>query len=168
MLPVRGKIMKLRFCRSKLLEAVLCVVALVTSASARTSTPNVDIFDPSVFNAAFYSSTNPDIDHSSVAAVQKHWQSYGVAEGRQAHGCFHTRQYLARYEDIKEACKGDTACALNHYIQHGISEGRVGYVEDGICRLEERRLPMLRSASASVQGLAPRALLTALFFKTKK
>lgn len=156
MLPVRGKIMKLRFCRSKLLVAALCVVALVTSASARTSTPNVDIFDPSVFNAAFYSSTNPDIDHSSVAAVQKHWQSYGVAEGRQAHGCFHTRQYLARYEDIKEACKGDTACALNHYIQHGISEGRVGYVEDGMpfgrATIADAALGICVSAGARTAG----------------
>jgi hypothetical protein len=154
-LPVRCKIMKPRFCRSKQL-AVLCVVALVAAVSARTSTSSVDIFDPSVFNAAFYSSTNPDIDHSSVAAVQEHWQSYGVAEGRQAHGCFHTRQYLARYEDVKEACKGDTACALNHYIQHGISEGRVGYVEDGVpfgrATIADAALGICVSAGARTAG----------------
>jgi hypothetical protein len=92
---------------------------------------DVDIFNPSIFNAAFYSATNPDIDHSSVSTVQRHWQNFGLAEGRQAHGCFHTRQYLARYEDIRDACKDDTRCALNHYLQHGISEGRLGYAEDG-------------------------------------
>jgi hypothetical protein len=111
----------------------LCAFTIVASAmAAPIALHSLDIFDPSVFNAAFYSATNPDIDHSSVATVQKHWQNFGLGEGRQAHGCFHTRQYLARYEDVRDACKGDAACALSHYLQHGMSEGRVGYAEDGI------------------------------------
>jgi hypothetical protein len=118
-------------CKSCLLLTTLFVWA-VAARGAPPPLRNVNIFDPSVFNAAFYSATNPDIDHSSVESVQQHWQNYGVAEGRQAHGCFHTRQYLSRYEDIREACKGDSGCALDHYLQHGISEKRVGYVEDGM------------------------------------
>jgi cytochrome P450 len=39
--------------------------------------------------------------------VQHHWQNFGVGEGRQAHGCFHTRQYLARYDDVREVMGGD-------------------------------------------------------------
>jgi hypothetical protein len=142
-------------CKSSLLLAALFVWA----AAARGAPPplrNVEIFDPSVFNAAFYSATNPDIDHSSVESVQQHWQNYGVAEGRQAHGCFHTRQYLSRYEDIRAACKGDTGCALDHYLLHGISEGRVGYVEDGMpfgrATIADAALGICVSAGARTAG----------------
>lgn len=118
-------------CKISLLLSAIFAWA-VPSLAALPPLHNTNIFDASVFNAAFYSATNPDIDHSSVASVKRHWQSFGVAEGRQAHGCFHTRQYLSRYDDVRAACKGDTGCALDHYVNHGIAEGRVGYVEDGM------------------------------------
>ena len=120
------------------------------------SVPNVDIFNASVFNAAFYSATNPDIDHSSDAVVRQHWQTFGVTEGRQAHGCFHTLQYLARYGDIRDACGKDVSCALNHYLQHGLSEGRVGYVEDGMqfgrATIADAALGICMSAGARTAG----------------
>lgn len=128
----------------------------VAALAALPPLHNTNIFDPSVFNAAFYSATNPDIDHSSVESVKRHWQSFGVAEGRQAHGCFHTRQYLSRYDDLRAACKGDNSCALDHYINHGISEGRVGYAEDGMpfgrATIADAALGICVSAGARTAG----------------
>jgi hypothetical protein len=108
------------------------LLVLPLALAAPLTIVNDDIFSPSVFNAAFYSSTQPDIDHSSALDAQNHWQNFGLAEGRQAHGCFHTLQYMARYPDVRAACNNSPACALAHYLEHGILEGRLGFVEDGV------------------------------------
>jgi hypothetical protein len=82
-------------------------------------------------SAYFYASTNPDLTNFDQNQAENHWVKHGIDEGRQASGAFHSSQYLARYADIQAACNGNHRCAVQHYIQHGYAEGRLGFAQDG-------------------------------------
>ncbi|MBI3074187.1 MAG: hypothetical protein HYY84_18930 [Deltaproteobacteria bacterium] len=84
---------------------------------------------PEVFDWRWYVENQPDLKRaqSGQAQAQRHWQSHGIREGRQAHPNFSTKAYLARYPDLQRAF-GATgyAKALYHYLNNGIKEGRKG------------------------------------------
>jgi hypothetical protein len=39
---------------------------------------------------------------------------------------FDADYYLTRYPTVRDACQGDRECAIDHWLGHGINEGRVG------------------------------------------
>ncbi|ATB39963.1 hypothetical protein CYFUS_005411 [Cystobacter fuscus] len=95
----------------------------------RTQAITGDIFASDVFNWRFYLNAHADLLQAGIVTEQgarNHWQSTGISECRRAHPLFHTRQYLEIYPDLKSAFGGDCSAALQHYLNHGRSEGRVG------------------------------------------
>ena len=94
----------------------------------------VDIFDPSVYSFYFYVNTNPDLirpPYFTFDGAKQHWQQFGIHEGRQACGSFHTQQYLERYPDLKAKFGSNYTAALEHYITVGKNEGLLGFVDGG-------------------------------------
>jgi hypothetical protein len=93
-----------------------------------------DIFCPPVFNAEWYLAHNPDLSAkmgspSSIAAqksAKDHWASTGRKEGRQASPTFFVKDYLDMYPDLQKAFGRNYEQAIQHYIDHGIAEGRRG------------------------------------------
>eukprot|EP01116_Phalansterium_solitarium_P015539 TRINITY_DN3438_c0_g1_i3.p1 TRINITY_DN3438_c0_g1~~TRINITY_DN3438_c0_g1_i3.p1 ORF type:complete len:196 (-),score=12.72 TRINITY_DN3438_c0_g1_i3:247-810(-) len=109
------------------------VIVLLLFSLSTVISQNVDIFNPQVFNYYFYVNANSlqDSGITSEAAAKAHWQVYGIPEGWQAAGNFHSRQYLDRYPDLKQAFGTNYLLAINHYLTHGLTEGRLGYLEGG-------------------------------------
>jgi hypothetical protein len=63
----------------------------------------------------------------TVDEAESHWINFGIPEGRQASGAFHSRQYLDAYPDVAGACGGHNyTCAITHYLTYGFTEGRLG------------------------------------------
>ncbi|KAL5009904.1 hypothetical protein ScPMuIL_012209 [Solemya velum] len=96
----------------------------------------VDYTSNLVFDPLFYVQTNYDLQlhHlTSPSAARTHWLDYGIDEGRQACGSFHSKQYIERYPDIKIAF-GATGYreAIGHFIRFQASEARLGYKEGGL------------------------------------
>jgi hypothetical protein len=93
-----------------------------------------DVFDARVFNWLFYVNSYGDLLQAGIhseSAARRHWQTFGIGEGRQASPTFHTRQYLDQYADLRAAFGSDYAAALDHYLTTGIGEGRQGYQVGG-------------------------------------
>jgi len=111
---------------------LLCVIILLGSSSSIVEhVSGQDIFDPRVFNWNFYLTNNADLVAAGIVdpqGAQQHWQNNGLGEGRQALSTFHTLQYLSMYPDVKNAYGTDYRSVLAHYLTHGISEGRQGWV----------------------------------------
>lgn len=92
------------------------------------------IFDGDVFNWRFYVNSYGDLLQAGIdtpAEAQAHWQSYGLRECRRAHPRFHPRLYLDLYPDLRAAFGSDCGLALQHYLDHGRAEGRVGITNGG-------------------------------------
>lgn len=53
-----------------------------------------------------------------------HWQTGGLAGGRQGHLLFHAPQYRDNYVDLAPY---DNVQLATHYLQYGIGELRKGY-----------------------------------------
>ena len=54
------------------------------------------------------------------ALMPKSWQRRRTLEGLRAAGIFDGEAYLRRYQDVA----GDGMCPLEHYLKHGLHEGR--------------------------------------------
>jgi hypothetical protein len=94
----------------------------------------VNVFDSDVFNWRFYVNSYGDLLQAGIdtpAEAQAHWQAFGLRECRRAHPRFHPRQYLDLYGDLRAAFGTDCTRALQHYLDHGRSEGRVGIANGG-------------------------------------
>jgi len=96
-----------------------------------------DLCDFHVFNWNFFLNHNKDLLRSGIRdmnAACNHFRTAGAHEGRQAHPRFHSRQYCEIYEDLRNSgfCSpGKFHLAVNHYLDHGISENREGYHKTG-------------------------------------
>lgn len=140
----------------------IMLVAATTAVGAplqNSSVAAADLADAKVFSPFFYLYNNPDVIHAgcySPDCARSHWLSNGAAEGRQASGAFHARQYLDRYADLKAAFGSDFQVALNHYLTDGIREGRLGFATDGgpygRWTIADQELGIFLSASARTAG----------------
>jgi hypothetical protein len=63
-----------------------------------------------------------------LTAYIAHWQSEGLATGRQAHLLFSAMQYDEFYPDLI-VYNHDYVALATHYLSNGISEGRNGYAQ---------------------------------------
>ena len=92
--------------------------------------------DSRVFNWRFYLNANADLSMAGYRTPEQacsHWVSSGVNEGRQAHGGFHTAQYLKRYTDLAQALGlTNFSAATWHWVTYGVNEGRKGYLDNHI------------------------------------
>lgn len=91
-----------------------------------------DIADNRIFDWRFYLNANPDLvvaGYTTPAGATAHWKQNGVYEGRQGHPGFHSKQYLDKYSDLKQAFGQNYYQAAAHYLTNGYGEGRIGYFE---------------------------------------
>ena len=89
--------------------------------------------NPLVFEPRFYLAKYVDLQcafikpgYDTYTMASKHWCSNGAREGRQGVGSFNSKQYLARYSDLRRAYGSDTKKAVDHFIRWGFKEGRKG------------------------------------------
>eukprot|EP00823_Brevimastigomonas_motovehiculus_P008153 TRINITY_DN7427_c0_g1_i1.p1 TRINITY_DN7427_c0_g1~~TRINITY_DN7427_c0_g1_i1.p1 ORF type:complete len:442 (+),score=106.78 TRINITY_DN7427_c0_g1_i1:52-1377(+) len=120
-----------------LLSFLLLSITVTATPTAITIANNndldLDFCDAHIYNYYFYSNANPDlaIKISSPEQAKIHWLTFGMKEGRQACGSFHSIQYLNRYEDLKKAFGSDYQAAIQHYLEKGIQEKRIGIDREG-------------------------------------
>ena len=95
--------------------------------------PKCQADNPLVFESRFYLAKHVDLQCAYIkpgldtyAMASNHWCRHGVREGRQGVGSFNSKQYLARYADLKRAFGSDTKKAVEHFIGWGFKEGRKG------------------------------------------
>jgi Methyltransferase domain len=74
-----------------------------------------------LFDAAWYSTTYPDVVQSGLDPVE-HYLRHGAREGRNPSTRFNTQNYLRRYPDVAKATP--PLNPLLHYVLHGKKEGR--------------------------------------------
>jgi hypothetical protein len=86
--------------------------------------------DNSVFNWKFYLDANPDLPQAGLISEgqsKNHWLNHGIAEGRRAAPGFFSRDYLARYADVRQIYGPNNYLdAIKHYVNKGKAAGRVG------------------------------------------
>ncbi|KAK3099020.1 hypothetical protein FSP39_025329 [Pinctada imbricata] len=63
----------------------------------------------------------------TVAQAKEHWLNHGIDAGLQGIGSFHSKQYIARYDDLSAAFHSSYRQAINHYLTIGRGqEKRIG------------------------------------------
>ncbi|HOX51012.1 MAG TPA: hypothetical protein PKY05_05960 [Fibrobacteria bacterium] len=106
--------------------------------------------DPRIFNSNVYLQKNPDLSPAGYTSetVINHWILFGIKEGRSASSEFDVRYYLDANPDVNnfvrsycasngyfgslfdhvydDAAACHNAIAVDHYLSHGIKEGRKG------------------------------------------
>ena len=82
--------------------------------------------DPHVFDCAAYRQRNADLAALDCTAASAHWLRAGAREGRIAHDLFHVKEYRALYPDLQAGYGADYRALIEHYVRHGLAEGRVG------------------------------------------
>lgn len=85
-----------------------------------------------IFNATYYAEHNADVVNAvgnSADALLKHFQDYGMAEGRQGCTEFNVEYYKANYTDLVKAYGTDLKSYYIHYKDFGKAEGRIGYTK---------------------------------------
>jgi hypothetical protein len=104
----------------------------VETTSAPPAYTYSQIFDSRVYNNDFYVSIYPDLQAAfgaNYAALQNHWATYGVREGRIASPIFDSGYYVNTQTDLALAANYGTECyvqAIIHFVNAGIAEGRQG------------------------------------------
>ena len=81
----------------------------------------------SLFDAATYYKNNPDLQKAignNAAALYKHFETFGVREGRIASDSFNVHVYRSKYADLQRAFGGNWVLYFDHYLSHGKREGR--------------------------------------------
>ncbi|KAK7473851.1 hypothetical protein BaRGS_00034902, partial [Batillaria attramentaria] len=107
------------------------LVAFLAFTSAVLS---LDLASPEVFDAIFYIQSNVEVLQAGihdVTSAKTHWLQHGIHMGLQGSGDFHTKQYFARYPELRTQLNNDYEQAVRHYLTHGLSEHRLGYVDGG-------------------------------------
>jgi len=92
------------------------------------------VTDSRVFDWRFYLYNNPDLINAGITTesqAKSHWTYSGLSEGRQASSSFHSKQYVDKYSDIKSAFGNNYLNIIQHYLDLGSNEGRIGYFEEG-------------------------------------
>ena len=83
-----------------------------------------------VLDVGHYAAQYPDLKASlgnDVGALQNHFLTSGIDEGRDASAQFSARAYLARYPDLLTSFGSHNyRAALDHWIHQGIRECRYG------------------------------------------
>jgi hypothetical protein len=115
-------------------STITACTAMAPPDDVATTTQAVSVFDSDVFDWRFYVNSYGDLLQAGIdtpAEAQAHWQAFGIRECRRAHPRFHPRQYLDLYPDLKAAFGNDCTKGLQHYLNTGRGEGRVGIVNGG-------------------------------------
>ena len=80
-----------------------------------------------IFDAEFYSRKYSDLKNAfgnDYDQLYKHFNTYGIKEGRCASPAFDVDYYLKNNTDLKKAFKSDHVAAFNHFISTGWKENR--------------------------------------------
>ncbi|MEL7492610.1 MAG: MAC/perforin domain-containing protein [Cyanobacteria bacterium J06554_11] len=95
------------------------------NAGAVTTVPSgqAPVFDPD-FYINTYSDLTEAFGYPNPEAARKHWQSYGISEGRRSSPAFDVQYYLSQHADLQQAFGKDYSAVINHWLTYGIGEGR--------------------------------------------
>ncbi len=81
------------------------------------------------FDAKYYYDRYPDLQQAigyNPEKLLEHFQSNGMAEGRQGCASFNVYSYKNRYADLRNMYGNNLPKYYQHYLQYGLREGRVG------------------------------------------
>lgn len=111
--------------KAKLQEAVAKKEAASkkTTTTSSTVTGNFDL----IFNATYYANTYPDLKAAfgtNATALRKHFEDYGMKEGRQGISTFNVKVYKASNADLQKAFGDDYVKYFQHYLTYGHKENR--------------------------------------------
>ena len=104
-----------------------------SSSSSSSSSTTVNSIIPSnlksvVFDAKYYSAKNPDIKAAfgtDETKLYKHFNDFGIKEGRQGSANFSIKYYVENNSDLKKAYGTDYVSAIKHFINFGYKENRM-------------------------------------------
>jgi len=108
--------------KAKLEEAV---AQKKTSSNKKPSTVTGDF--NLIFNATYYSNRYSDLKAAfgtNATALRKHFEEYGMKEGRQAISTFNVKAYKANNADLQKAFGDDYVKYFQHYLTYGYKENR--------------------------------------------
>lgn len=110
--------------KAKLQEAVAKKeAASKKTTTSSTVTGNFDL----IFNATYYANTYPDLKAAfgtNATALRKHFEDYGMKEGRQGISTFNVKVYKASNADLQKAFGDDYVKYFQHYLTYGFKENR--------------------------------------------
>ena len=98
-----------------------------TRPKSDNSTQSTDY--AAVYDYSYYLARNADVASAyggDESATFRHFQKYGMAEGRRGCASFDPKEYRTRYPDIAAAYGDDWPRYYAHYIKYGKAEGRSG------------------------------------------
>ena len=102
------------------------------SSSSSSSTSASDWIPSSikniVFDANYYYEQNADLKNTfgkDTARLYKHFNEFGVKEGRRGSAAFDIKTYASQNGDLKAAFGTDYKAAMNHFANFGLKENRV-------------------------------------------
>ncbi|MCM1027182.1 MAG: DUF2963 domain-containing protein [Roseburia sp.] len=78
-----------------------------------------------IFDAKYYADNNEDLKAAfgyDEAALYRHFQEYGLKEGRQMNPILDVAAYRAAYEDLEKAFGDDWDAYVEHYLTYGVYE----------------------------------------------
>ncbi|TAF53394.1 MAG: hypothetical protein EAZ61_07040 [Oscillatoriales cyanobacterium] len=82
-----------------------------------------DVLESS-FDETFYLNANPDVVGFNGGAIA-HFVLHGQFEGREPNSSFNSQGYLALNSDVQVAVLNGEFTPVSHYLEYGISEGRL-------------------------------------------
>lgn len=115
--------MKKRLAKRMITVMTVAVAMLGSVISVNAAEPK-DAFEP-----GYYAQQNADIRAAfgnDEALLRRHFETYGLAEGRIFTPLFDAVNYRRMYADLSAAFGDDWAAYANHYFTYGIAEGRSG------------------------------------------
>lgn len=106
----------------KMLAFTLAGALLIGSSLATQAATLKDVFD-----AKYYSETYSDLNAAfgtNAQMLKKHYQTYGIKEGRTGNALIDVKKYREAYADLNAAFGDNWDAYLNHYLTYGVKEGR--------------------------------------------
>ena len=86
-------------------------------------------YESVIFDPAFYAATYADLApiQGDAAALYAHFETTGMAEGRQGAATFNVTVYIQNNPDLVSLFGNDLKLYYGHYVNSGQYEGRVAY-----------------------------------------
>lgn len=121
------------FCRKIWFLCLVAALALLNPVTGHAA-GNVEDYR-AVFDADYYYHQYPDLQETVGYDQEKllsHFMSVGAREGRSGNEEFNLRAYVFYNRDLLDVYKTDLSAYCRHYVEMGVSEGRISRPQDSL------------------------------------